>query len=220
MLSIENVVLAAWSASLALTFFMVEQFNGGTIEYIGATLMFLVVLLLLDRRWSPAVLVVTGYCACCVIVGCMTIDGAFDSIVMAGEDVTLKLGSSMFGTALSARQVAWIYYHTMLNTLMVNGTVTFCVGYCALAGLALGLRSEPRHSKYWRKIVLLNVISTAAYTCVIVPKYYLLRSEEVFDSAFFDGWEAVVVARIVSLSCMFIGMSIAFPVLCDLAAKR
>ena len=98
----------------------------------------------------------------------MTIDGAFDSIVMAGEDVTLKLGSSMFRgprrhCALGASSRMDLRYHTMLNTLMVDMVTS---SRLLLAGLALGLERSvqpSRHSKYWRKIVLLNVISTAAY---------------------------------------------------------
>ena len=144
----------------------------------------------------------------------MVIDACFDSIVISGEAPALSIGNK-----LSAREVAWAYYHTMLNTRVVNATITFCCSYLLLAALALGLRSKPRHHARWRMLVPMAFVGVGAYACVIVPRYYNLRSATAFDQTFFDGWWTVVAARLVSLAAIFVGMPICFPILCDLATQ-
>ena len=208
---------AAWFAALtAMLAVAVTEFRGGVVEVVGVLLMFSIVLMLLDRSHSTAALIATGYCACCVIIGCMVIDGAFDAIIISDK---APFGSiSGIRRQLSAREVAYVYYHTMLNNLLVNATVLFCCAYLVLAALAMGLRSELRHRPHWRVITPLSLCANSAYAGVIVPRYYQLRRETAFDPAYFDWWEAVAAARIFSLVSIVTGMLVAYPVLCDVAA--
>lgn len=74
LISLESPVVAAWGVVLAVVLFGLHLFDMGVADLVCALLIFVGMLLLLDRRRSGAVLVVTGYCACCVIVGCMVID--------------------------------------------------------------------------------------------------------------------------------------------------
>jgi multisubunit Na+/H+ antiporter MnhB subunit len=211
-LSVEPPILCAWSIALLVALAMVREFAGGVFEACGAVIIFLGLLELLSPRHPAAALIVFGYCVCGVIMGLMVIDAAFDTIILTGKAPMLGVGREM-----SAREVAWVYYHTMLNSLAVNAAVTLCVGYLVLAALALGLRSEPRHRARWRMLVPLSIVGNGAYVVLIVPRYYQLRRESTFDAIFFDHWEVVGVARLVSLLAICTGMPIAFPIMCDLA---
>lgn len=143
------------------------------------------------------------------------IDACFDSVVLSGEAPSLNLRSE-----LTAREVAWVYYHAMLNTRLVNATVTWCCTYLVLAALALALRSKPHHRARWRMLVPMALVGVGAYAFVIVPRYHQLRVATSLDPAFFDDWEPVAIARIGIVAAIFVGFRIAFPVLCDLAREE
>merc|ERR1711862_533919 len=103
---------------------------------------------------------------------------------------------------LRALEVGWIYYHTMLNAVHVNVVVSFCVGFLFLVSMALAGRSSPGDRRRWIVLLVASQMGCASYICGVVPRYIQLHQEVVFDPKFFERWEMVIAARLVTILCI------------------
>ena len=185
---------------------LVKEFEGGALEALGATLIFLCLLKLLSFPHYATVILIVFFGG--IMLGLMLIDAAFDIIVLTG-----MLPLTVAGTQLSAREVAWIYYRTMLNSHAVNTTAAFCISCIVPAIPAFGFRSEPQQGARFRTLALLSLVNIGAYVFVIVPRYYHLRRESTFDPTLFNQWEVVVAARLVCLLTICISLPIIFSIM-------
>lgn len=142
-----------------------------------------------------------------IIMGCIAglqaIDLCFDLCVIRGR--SLSDGAMV----LEARRVAFMYYHTLLNSSHVNGLLLGIV-QCACLGPLMGLmRGSP---EVRRRFVLLGICSsagTSGYLAIAMPRYLVIRAATAYRPELFDEWEKVVAARIV----LYISVILSLPIL-------
>jgi hypothetical protein len=131
-----------------------------------------------------------------VVVGMLVIDAGFDIVVLS--DQTFKLDG---GAPVEARRVAFSYYHTMLNSPVVNAAL-----YLSLSTMAVGAWVGLEHAyssagnadlqRDWFYIVLYAMVGHAAYLFGVVSNYLEIRGARAYRREYFDGWGVVLAVRL------------------------
>lgn len=137
------------------------------------------------------------------IAGLQAIDLCFDLCVIRGRTYT---DGSM---VLEARRVAFMYYHTILNTCHVNALLLGIV-LCACLGPLMGLTRGSEEVQ--RRFLLLGACSgagTSGYLFIAMPRYLFIRSATAYHPELFDNWEKVLCARVV----LYISVVVSLPIL-------
>mmetsp|Transcript_24305 Transcript_24305/g.44620 ORF Transcript_24305/g.44620 Transcript_24305/m.44620 type:complete len:239 (-) Transcript_24305:187-903(-) len=146
--------------------------------------------LILPRTTSSFVARLGGP-VCGLICGMQVIDMVFDICIVKGT--VLSAGGEEF----TARKIAYLYYHCVLNASHVNAVLLFII-VASLLGSLVGVgRSDPMARRHWMLLGVLMTIGTGGYLVSVVPRYLLIRESTVFDPRFFDNWEVVIMARLV-----------------------
>ena len=85
----------------------------------------------------------------------------------------------------------------MLNELHINGVLWTAMLVLVLAA-ARGLEyAGPAQSRLWVRLVAQSSRTNWLYLYCVVPRYLAIRAATSYDPSFFDGWGAVLAARIV-----------------------
>mmetsp|Transcript_12259 Transcript_12259/g.27815 ORF Transcript_12259/g.27815 Transcript_12259/m.27815 type:complete len:253 (+) Transcript_12259:61-819(+) len=128
---------------------------------------------------------------CGVICGMQVIDMVFDICIVKGTVLTAG------GEEFTARKIAFLYYHCVLNSSHVNA-VLLCIIVASLLGSMVGVgRSDPAARRHWMLLGVLMTIGTGGYLATVVPRYLVIRGSTNFDPRYFDNWEVVIMARLV-----------------------
>jgi len=193
----ELQLVLAWVTSLLAfsgwSHFWMQLRGGETKILIAAHFLTLPII---DRRANPVVVGAVG----CVVLGMATgfqvIDLCFDLLILA--DQPLDVGAGF----VSGREAAWLYYHTMLNSWHVNLALAIFLFVCQFGALAGFARSSPNALRWWRGLVVTMIIGNGGYLAAVVPRYCNVRFSPTFDRSFFDGWSAVLAARLWLFVCL------------------
>jgi hypothetical protein len=140
----------------------------------------------------------------CLLFGCALL--CSDLLVISGEAVRDNRG------AVAGRQAAFYYYHTILNSPVVNGAL-FAVLLMMALGAWVGLdharaTRDPHLRRTWHLLVGLAVVGHAGYLFGVIPRYLRIRASPVFHAADFDLWERVLVARLALMASSFVGIAV------------
>lgn len=173
--------------------------DGRRSDYTVTVLVHALVMPILSQRIPMPAILMSALACIGVIWGFECIDMCFDLVIM---NEAVKPTYTLGGTQLAARELAFLYYNTMLNTAHVN----IVLGVCILTFLHGALRgfiySDRETFRTWTICALMSGIGNSGYLFVIVPRYFRLRAESTFDPNMFDNWAPVIIARFVSFAAM------------------
>lgn len=156
--------------------------------------------LVAHRRVHPA-LPPLGCALMGASIGMLVIDLAFDLHLVLAPD------------SLDARRLVYAYYHTMLNSAHVNGTLGALVLAMAL-GVSIGVADalgggvSARRRRAWLALAGLNAVGNGHYLSVVMPRYLEIRHARAFSASQFDGWWEVLRARCILVASLFCGVLI------------
>lgn len=194
----ESHILAVWVAiSAGFIGALNVVFDGSSFDNLLALAVLLVCLPFLSPRWSNSELLCIGYVVHGIIIGIQLIDFCFDVLVLRNSSI--RMGSHP-DDVISARKVAWLYYHNVVSAPHVNVIVSLCVLLLLFGSLACISRSTTRQRFKWAMLVGCMVVGNGGYVFIIVPYYIRIRTEAAFDSSIFDGWGVVFAARLATIS--------------------
>lgn len=150
----------------------------------------MVCLPLISRRMTPARGLPLGLVVIGLAIGFTLIDLCFDLLIV--WDRSVSDGTSL----ISGRKIAWFYYNTMLNA----GHVNFALGIFLLVaqfGAVTGVlrTTSPRLRSKWVGLVGMMIVGNGGYLVTVVPRYLVIRASTTFEEEWFDGWVAVIWAR-------------------------
>jgi len=190
--NLDRCLLVFWATSLVLFVAALHSvWQGNVVDCLLAGLVHVICFPLIHREMPLAQIPTLGLLVVGLAVGYQAIDLSFDIQVLHGRP-----GGEGGGTdSLSGRQVAWLYYNTMLNALPVNlGLLLFLlVGqFGAVAGFT---RSPATVRKRWIRLFAFMCAGNGGYLAYVVPRYIAIRASTTFDEGLFDGWHAVVLSR-------------------------
>lgn len=140
---------------------------------------------------TPRLLACLGGTICGLVAGIQLIDLVFDIAIL--NDRQISDGSNTF----QARQLAFLYYHTVVNASHVNAVLLGMI-LISFLGAFVGLRRcSPQLRQRWLVLGAWMFAGTGGYLVLVVPKYLVIRNAAAFDASFFDGWHWVILARLV-----------------------
>lgn len=139
-------------------------------------------------------------------------DLCFDMIVLSDSLFSLGPENSI---RLQGRQLAWLYYHAMLNSKPVNFVLLICI-VTFLLGTCTGISRSGSHNwRRWAGMALVSCVGNSTYIFVIFPRYILIRLQPAYDESFFEGWGLVFQARMITFVSMAVGLAIMASLLRD-----
>ena len=183
-------MLAGWAASLLTSTLWLSAVVGWGNEVIGGGVAHVVALPVI--RLSPRLMPSIGCAVMGVLFGLLLVDTCFDLMVL--REGSVRLGPRQ---TTPGREIAFYYYHVMLNELHINGVLWTAMLVLVLAA-ARGLEyAGLAQSRLWVRLVAQSSSTNGLYLYCVVPRYLAIRAATSYDPAFFDGWGAVLAARIV-----------------------
>ena len=153
-----KLILGGWAASLvASTAFLCaaagrREVIGGVVTHVLA----LPILRLPSRAMPPIGCAVMG-----VLLGFLLVDCCFDLLVLQADA----------GEAHDARRAAFAYYHTILNTLLINSVLWIAMLALVLAA-ARGLQeAQGGGGRVWARLLTQVSCTNTLYVLTVMPRY-------------------------------------------------
>mmetsp|Transcript_9933 Transcript_9933/g.22305 ORF Transcript_9933/g.22305 Transcript_9933/m.22305 type:complete len:245 (-) Transcript_9933:15-749(-) len=140
---------------------------------------------------TPRLLACLGGPICGLVAGMQLIDLVFDLCIL--QDQPLTDGVETF----EARRLAFVYYRAVLRATHVNAVLLAIILICFLGSIVGMQRTSPALRWRWVMLGACMSVGTSGYLGVVVTRYLAIRSAPTFDTSLFDGWERVLVARMV-----------------------
>lgn len=165
---------------------------------------------IISQRMTPRFLACLGGPILGLIAGMQLMDMCFDLIIVFKGEVSDGIDR------FPATKVAYMYYHTVLNAPGVNAVLIWII-LVSFLGSIVGLgRSTPHMRRQWYIIGTCMAVGTSGYLVYVVPLYMRIRFSTMYDPALFDGWNVVLVARMV----LYAGGVAAMPALFGLQTQE
>eukprot|EP00403_Amphidinium_massartii_P016195 CAMPEP_0178410890 /NCGR_PEP_ID=MMETSP0689_2-20121128/21216_1 /TAXON_ID=160604 /ORGANISM="Amphidinium massartii, Strain CS-259" /LENGTH=249 /DNA_ID=CAMNT_0020032087 /DNA_START=12 /DNA_END=761 /DNA_ORIENTATION=+ len=186
----EPYLILAWVGSL-LGFIMWLRASMDVIDLAVMVATYVFCLPLISPSTTSSFVARLGGPVCGLICGMQVIDMVFDICIVKGT--VLQDGGEEF----TARKIAYLYYHCVLNASHVNAVLLFIIVASFLGSLVGVGRSAPHTRHHWMLLGILMTVGTGGYLVNVVPRYLVIREAAAFDPHFFDNWEVVIAARLV-----------------------
>lgn len=186
----------AWAASLcAISGWLHFCLGVGTVDLAVTFVAHLTVLPMLTARFDKRLLPSLGCSLCGVCVGFNLVDMCFDLLIV--RDAAVPDGTGLGGSgSLTARHVAWLYYHTMLNSSHINFTLLVYVLVSSIGSMMGLMDGSAAVRKLWLAMCAVAAVGNTFYILYVVPRYVSIRASTAFVRADFDDWGGVLLARI------------------------
>ena len=197
--------VVVWLTSLLFTVGWQRQFAGArsvdTICACAAHLVALPVILFCVQTPKLLPLIGCSMLGCCL--GICVVDVVFDMQVLDADE-------SLDG--FSPKRMAWGYYHSVLNSSLINGIMLFfllLMAFGAWIGIEDALITASKEvRRLWVMLVILCSAGVPLYLCLVVPRYMSIRFATAYDPQALQRWFEVLAARIVLMVSMAAGCAL------------
>jgi len=139
-----------------------------------------------------------------LIAGLQCIDLCFDFVILSDQPISDGVDTFL------ARQVAYLYYHTVITASHVNAALLAIV-LTSFLGALVGLgRSSPGAQRQWLILGAAVVVGSGGYMTCVVPRYLAIRQASRFEASLFEGWGVVLGARIALYGSVLVSLPVLF----------
>lgn len=192
----ERLPHLAWIASLCAILGWLHFCLGvGPVDLVVTVVAHIAVLPMLSKGFDARLLPSFASALCGMCVGFNLVDMCFDMLIVKDEAVSDGTGRSGLGS-LTARHVAWFYYHTMLNSSHINFTLLVYVLVSSIGSMMGLMDGSAAERKLWQKMCCVAAVGNTFYILYVVPRYVSIRASTAFVRADFDNWNGVLFARV------------------------